>query len=162
MPWRNGRGSAALGAPDLTDGDWLYGGDGKAILASIMEGRRGAMPAFSGVLPEEAILDLGHYVASLSGIPNDPLRTYRGKQRFSNCVPCHGADGKGNAALGAPNLTDPVWLHDGGSPRAIAETIARGSNGVMPAWGNRLGDEDARLVAAWVYAQSHPATVPAR
>ena len=159
---RNARGNVALGAPDLTDGDWLYGGDGKAILTSILDGRRGAMPAFTGTLPDDSILDLAHYVASLSGIPNDSLRAQLGKRIFSNCAPCHGADGKGNPALGAPNLTDAVWLYGSSTPRTIAETIRGGRNGVMPAWRDRLGDENALLVAAWVYAQSHPATAAAR
>ncbi|MET0731637.1 MAG: cytochrome-c oxidase, cbb3-type subunit III [Casimicrobiaceae bacterium] len=159
---RDGRGNAAVGAPNLTDGEWLYGGDGKAILASILDGRQGAMPAFTGTLPDESILDLAHYVASLSGTPNDSLRAQLGKPIFSNCAPCHGADGKGNPALGAPNLTDAVWLYGTNSPRSIAQTIRGGRNGVMPAWRDRLGDENAMLVAAWVYAQSHPATVAAR
>ena len=90
------------------------------------------------------------------------MRAQLGKPIFSNCAPCHGADGKGNPALGAPNLTDAVWLYGDSGPRGIAETIRRGRNGVMPAWRDRLGDEDALLVAAWVYAQSHPATVAAR
>jgi len=159
---RNARGNVALGAPDLTDGDWLYGGDGKAILTSILDGRRGVMPAFGGTLSSDSILDVAHYVASLSGIPNDSLRAQLGKPIFSNCAPCHGADGKGNSTLGAPNLTDGVWLYGGFGPRRIAETITGGRNGVMPAWRDRLGNEDAMLVAAWVYAQSHPATVAAR
>ena len=159
---RNARGNVALGAPDLTDDDWLYGGDGKAILASILDGRRGAMPAFAGTLSSDSILDVAHYVASLSGIPSDSLRAQLGKPIFSNCAPCHGADGKGNPALGAPNLTDAVWLYGSTVPRAIAETITRGRNGVMPAWRARLGDEAALLLAAWVYAQSHRATVAAR
>lgn len=158
---RDGRGNGALGAPDLTDGDWLYGGDGQAILTSILDGRRGAMPAFAGTLSQEQINQLVHYVASLSGKPSDSLLTQLGKPLFSNCVPCHGADGKGNFAMGAPNLTDNVWLY-GGDRADIAVTISRGRTGVMPAWRERLGEEDALLVAAWVYAQSHPATVVAR
>ena len=158
---RDARGNRALGAPDLADGDWLYGGDGKPILTSILDGRRGMMPAFSGTIPEDSIFDLAHYVASLSGRPYDSLRAQRGKPLFSTCAACHGADGKGNPALGAPNLTDGVTLH-GGTPREIAETIRSGSSGVMPAWRDRLGDEDASLVAAWVYAQSHPSVAARR
>ena len=159
---REARGNVALGAPNLTDGDWLYGGDGKSILTSIVDGRRGAMPAFAGTIPDDSILDIAHYVASLSGFPTDSLRTYLGKQLFSNCAGCHGAEGKGNPALGAPNLTDDVWLYGRSDPQGIAETIRRGRNGVMPAWRDRLGDEDASLVAAWVYARSRPATVATR
>ena len=159
---RIGKGNIALGAPDLTDGDWLYGGDGKSIMTSILDGRRGAMPAFGGTLPEDSILDIAHYVASLSGIPNDSMRAQVGKSLFSTCAPCHGGDGKGNAALGAPNLTDGVWLYGSRVPRDIAETVTRGRNGVMPAWRERMGEENALLVAAWVYAQSHPVTIAAR
>jgi cytochrome c oxidase cbb3-type subunit 3 len=159
---RNALGNVALGAPNLTDDDWLYGGDGKAILTSILDGRRGAMPAFTGTIPDDSILDIAHYVASLSGLPNDSLRAQLGKRLFSNCMPCHGADGKGNQALGAPNLTDVPWLYGTTVPRAIAETIRGGRSGVMPAWRDRLGEADALLVAAWVYAQSHRATVAAR
>jgi cytochrome c oxidase cbb3-type subunit 3 len=84
------------------------------------------------------------------------LRADFGKPAFSACAACHGADGKGNAALGAPNLTNAAWLYGGGI-EDIVETIRRGRNGVMPAFGNRLGEENASLVAAWVYAQSRPA-----
>ena len=151
---RDARGNRALGAPDLTDSDWLYGGDGKSILASIVDGRRGVMPGFSGTISEGSIFNLAHYVASLAGKPHDSLRAQLGKPLFSTCVACHGADGKGNPALGAPNLTDNVSLY-GGMPRDIAETIRSGRSGVMPAWRDRLSNEDASLLAAWVYAQSH-------
>ena len=159
---RNAKGNRAIGAPDLTDNDWLYGGDEKAILTSILDGRRGTMPAFGGSIPAESILDLAHYVASLSDMPYDSLRAQIGRPLFSNCVPCHGAEGKGNQALGAPNLTDATRLHGAIAPRAVAEIISRGKDGVMPAWRGRLSDEDVALVAAWVYARSHPTTAAAR
>lgn len=158
---RDGRGNRALGAPDLTDNDWLYGGDGKAILASIQDGRRGAMPSFAGTLSEKEIEYVANYVASLSGYPGKSWRTQLGERLFSNCMPCHGADAKGNSAMGAPNLTDGVWLY-GGDLSTIADTIRLGRNGVMPAWRGRLSDDDASLVAAWVYAQSHSATTAAK
>ncbi|MEO8346904.1 MAG: cytochrome-c oxidase, cbb3-type subunit III [Betaproteobacteria bacterium] len=153
------RGNHLLGAPDLTDGDWLYGGDEKSLLSSILDGRTGAMPAFAGTLDEEAIGDLTHYVRSLPGLPHDSLRAALGKRQFGICTACHGADAKGNLALGAPNLNDSVWLY-GGSSATIAETIRHGRAGVMPAWRGRLGDDDAKMVAAWVYAQSHPVRTP--
>jgi len=152
---REGHGNQALGAPDLTDKDWLYGGDGKSILASIKDGRRGAMPAFAGSLSDEDIANVAQYVESLSGKTYDFLRVQLGKPLFSNCIPCHGADAKGNPAMGAPNLTDGVWLY-GGNLATVAETIRHGRNGAMPAWQDRLGSENASLVAAWVYAQSRP------
>jgi cytochrome c oxidase cbb3-type subunit 3 len=159
---RNAKGNPALGAPDLTDNDWLYGGDDKSILTSIMDGRRGVMPAFAGTLPGESILDLAHYVASLSKIPYDSLRSQIGKPLYSTCAACHGAEGKGNPAMGAPNLTDAARLYGAGDPRAIAEIISRGRTGVMPAMRGRLSAEDASLVAAWVYARSHPTTAGAQ
>jgi cytochrome c oxidase cbb3-type subunit 3 len=158
---REGRGNRALGAPDLTDNDWLYGGDGKSIVASIQDGRRGAMPPFAGTLSEEDITNVANYVQSLSGLPSDSLRTQLGKRLFSNCMPCHGADAKGNTAMGAPNLTDGTWLY-GGNLSTVAETIRHGRNGFMPAWRGRLSEDDASLVAAWVYAQSHRAGTAAK
>lgn len=152
---RDARGNRKLGAPDLTDRKWLFGGDGKTILASIREGRASTMPAFSGTKSDQEIRDLANYVLSLSGRTHDALRALFAKDAFATCAACHGADGKGNAALGAPNLTDDDWLYGGGL-EDIVETIRRGRNGVMPAFGNRLGEENAALVAAWVYAQSRP------
>ena len=159
---RDARGNAALGAPDLTDRDSLHGDDGKAILASIADGRRGAMPPFAGQLPDESIVDIANYVASLSGTPHDSLRAQIGKPLFVACGACHGADGKGNPALGAPNLTDAVWLYGNSSPRAIADTIRRGRTGEMPAWKGRLGEDEMLALAAWVHSRSRPAVVAAR
>jgi len=153
---RDAKGNTAIGAPNLADNDWLHGGDDKSILASILDGRRGTMPAFAGAIPEDSILNLANHVASLSGLPSDSLRAQTGQPLFSNCAACHGADGKGNPALGAPNLTDGIRLYGAGDARAIADIISRGRNGVMPAWRGRLSAEDAALVAAWVYARSHP------
>jgi len=153
---REARGNARLGAPDLTDRDWLYGGDGKTILASITEGRNGVMPAFGDSKSGQEIRDIAHYVLSLAGRTHDSLRAQFGKEGFAPCVACHGADGKGNPALGAPNLADGVWLH-GDSIEDIVETIRSGRNGVMPAFRSRMGEENAARVAAWVYARSHPA-----
>jgi cytochrome c oxidase cbb3-type subunit 3 len=148
---REGRGNVALGAPDLTDRDWLYGGDGKTILASILEGRTGIMPPFADKTSQE-IRDLANYVLSLSGRTHDSLRAYFGKPAFAPCAACHGAEGKGNPALGSPDLSDRIWLH-GDSIDDIMATIRNGRTGVMPAWRDRLGEDNAALVAAWVYAQ---------
>lgn len=152
---RDARGNRALGAPDLTDSEWLHGGEGKAILTSILEGRQGAMPAFGATKSDREIRDLANYVLSLSGRTHDSLRAHFGRPAFSACAACHGADGRGNTALGAPNLTNNAWLYGGGI-EDIVETIRRGRNGVMPAFRDRLGEDNASLVAAWVYAQSRP------
>ena len=151
---RDARGNALLGAPNLTDADTLYGGDAKALLASIEDGRRGAMPALGATLGDAAIVDLAHYVKSLSGAVHDETRAALGKRQFAMCAACHGADARGNPALGAPNLTDSTWLY-GGDYARIEETIRNGRNGFMPAWRGRLSDDQVRAVTAYVYAQSH-------
>lgn len=144
------------GFPNLTDNDWLYGGDPDTIVATITNGRGGIMPAWGTIVGAEGVEDLAHYVKSLSGGTHDNLRASHGKELFqTNCVACHGADGKGNPALGAPNLTDQVWLYGGGDT-ALRETIGKGRNGVMPAWGEFLGPEKVHIVAGYVYSLSHP------
>jgi cytochrome c oxidase cbb3-type subunit III len=153
---REARGNQTLGAPDLADREWLHGGDGKSILASVMQGRQGAMPGFAKSMSDKDIRGLANYVLSLSGRTHDPLLAYFGKDAFGACVGCHGAKGEGNPALGAPNLANASWLY-GGGVEDIVDTIRGGRSGVMPAFGDRLGEENASLVAAWVYAQSRPA-----
>ncbi len=146
----------AKGFPNLTDKDWLYGGDPKTIETSITGGRSGVMPPWGKALGDQTVKDVAHYVMQISGRTHDGLRASRGKEVFqTNCVACHGPDGKGNPALGAPNLTDDVWLYGGGETSLI-ETISGGRNGVMPAWGEFLGPEKVHLVAGYVYSLSHP------
>lgn len=149
----DGRGSR--GFPNLTDGDWLYGGEPEAIKTSIMDGRAGMMPALAGALGEGGTRDVAHHVMSLSGLTHDNVRATRGKEKFEQlCAACHGADGKGNVALGAPNLTDGVWLYGGGET-AIVETITNGRNGQMPAHKEFLGDAKVHLLAAYVWGMSN-------
>jgi cytochrome c oxidase cbb3-type subunit 3 len=152
-----------FGFPNLRDNDWLYGGDPETIKASITNGRNGVMPPMgSAVGGEEGVKDVAHYVLSLSGRTHDELRAARGKVKFSGiCAACHGQDGKGNQALGAPNLTDSIWEY-GGSERVIMETImkGRGTNMVaggvsmMPAHKNMLDEAKIHLLAAYVYGLS--------
>lgn len=145
----------ARGFPNLRDSDWLYGGTPEAIEASIMNGRNGVMPAWEQALGGEAgVTDVAQYVLSLSGGDVDAAAAGRGQEKFQQlCVACHGADGTGNQALGAPNLTDKVWLY-GGSRAAVMETIAKGRNGQMPAHKEFLGQEKSHLLAAYVYSLS--------
>ncbi len=154
----SGRGNTQLGAADLADSDWLYGGDGQAILTTILEGRRGVMPAWGEALGEDGVDKVAAYVLSLSwGRPHnvaDLVKVDAGRKLFSTCAACHGPDGKGNHALGAPNLTDSIWLY-GGAPEAVMESIRHGRNGNMPAWRARLGEDNARVLAAYVYSLSH-------
>ena len=144
------------GFPNLTDNDWLYGGDPDTIVATITNGRTAMMPPWGSVVGDQGVEDLANYVKALGGRPHDTLRAAHGKELFqANCVACHGADGKGNQALGAPNLTDDIWLY-GGSEATLMETIGKGRNGTMPAWGTFLGPEKVHIVAAYVYSLSHP------
>lgn len=145
------------GFPDLTDKDWLYGGDPETIVATITNGRTAMMPAWGKILGDEATHNLAEYVASLSGATHDAARAARGKEVFATtCVACHGPEGKGNPAMGAPNLTDAIWLY-GGSNAALLESIGKGRNGVMPAWGEFLGPDKIHVLAGFVYGLSQPA-----
>ena len=147
----------AKGFPNLTDSDWLYGGDAKTIHTSIAAGRIGQMPAFGAAFGEEKVKDTANYVMSLSGKKHDAERAARGKETFTAvCAACHGADGKGNQAVGAPNLTDGVWLY-GGTEKTIVETITNGRNNQMPAWKDFLGDGKVHLLTAYVYGLSNNA-----
>ena len=148
-------GGGAPGFPNLTDKDWLYGGDPETIQTTILDGRNGMMPAMGMGLPDEQVDDLVAYVLSLSGREADSPKVEAGKKLFATmCVACHGADGKGNPAMGSANLTDKIWLY-GGSPGAIKQTIKFGRNGVMPAHREFLGEEKVHLLAAYVYSLSH-------
>jgi cytochrome c oxidase cbb3-type subunit 3 len=148
-------GSDAKGGPsfpNLTDKDWLWGGAPEQIKESITAGRVGMMPA-KGLKPDmdgEQMKDLANYVRSLSGLAADSIRSQRGKDIFMTaCAACHGVDGKGNVAL-APNLADKAWLY-GSSEATIVETIAKGRQNQMPAFGDFLGEAKVHLLAAYVY-----------
>lgn len=150
-------GGGSRGFPNLTDNDWLYGGDAKTVETSIAGGRNGVMPVFGEALKAEDIKDVAHYVMSLSGGAADSIRVARGRETFTKiCAACHGPEGKGNPALGAPNLTDRIWLHGSGEARII-ETVTRGRTSHMPAHQELLGDTKVKLVAAYVLSLSAPA-----
>ena len=149
---RDGRGNQLLGSPNLVDGNSLYGNDAGALLTSILDGRRGVMPGLGGVLGHEGANEAAAYVLSLNGYQAPADWVAAGKVRFEAlCVACHGVDGQGNQALGAPDLTDDVWLY-GRDFNRMTQTIRDGRNGYMPAWRERLGEDRARAIAAWVYA----------
>lgn len=150
---RTGKGNLPMGAPDLTDDDWLYGGSGADILASIRDGRSGMMPPWAS-LGEDNVKNLAQYVLGLSGSPHDAAKAEAGKAMFGVCAACHGADGKGNPAMGAPNLADHIWLH-GGTVADIEHSIGLGRQGIMPEWSKRLTDDQTRILAAYVYHLSH-------
>ena len=141
----------AKGFPNLRDRDWLYGGDAVSIEATILNGRNGVMPALGAAIGGEAgINELTHYVRSLSGLKHDAKLADAGKAKFAVCAACHGAEGKGNMTIGAPNLTDAAWLY-GSTEENIAEGIRNGRNNMMPAQKDRLGEAKVHLLAAYVY-----------
>jgi len=143
------------GFPNLRDKDWLYGGQPETIKASIMDGRNGAMPPWGAVLGSEGVHNVSEYVMSLSGRKVNTEAAGEGKEKFQQlCVACHGADGKGNPAMGAPNLTDNIWLY-GGSQAAIMKSMSDGRSGRMPAHGEFLGEAKVHLLAAYIYSLSN-------
>lgn len=148
----DGRGS--YGFPNLADSDWLYGGSAEDIKTTLVNGRQGAMPALGGALGEEGVDKVAEYVFKISGREHDADKAEAGGQLFATyCVACHGADGTGNKMLGAPNLTDGIWLY-GGSPTLVRHTIRNGRNGNMPAQADKLKAEKIHLLTAYVYSLS--------
>jgi len=144
----------AIGFPNLVDKDWLYGGDPETILASIRNGRGGQMPNFNAMLKPESLDDLILTLRGWSDPGLDPDVRERGMKQFSyTCAGCHGAEGHGNPAVGAPNLTDGTWLY-GGSYDQVRKSILFGRHGNMPAQRDLLTEEEIRLLAGFVYGQS--------
>ncbi len=158
----HGQGAAgAEGYPNLLDNDWLWGGDQEAISYTIRHGirnetdpdaRYSEMPAFAEILPPEEIDAVVEHVISLSSGGFDAALAETGTQVFAdNCAACHGDDARGNRDMGAPNLADAIWLY-GGDRAALTETVKNARFGVMPAWGQRLSEEDVRAVAVYVHS----------
>ncbi|MFC4308692.1 cytochrome-c oxidase, cbb3-type subunit III [Steroidobacter flavus] len=146
----------AKGFPNLADKDWLWGGDEDRVLETIAQGRHGMMPALGSALGEQGVKEVASYVVSLSGGKAPADWVAAGQQRFAMmCVGCHGVDAKGNAMLGAPNLTDNVWLH-GGDFDTVRATITNGRDNQMPAHKDLLGDTKVKLLAAYVLSLSEP------
>jgi cytochrome c oxidase cbb3-type subunit 3 len=149
-------GGGSRGFPSLADRDWLWGGEPEAIRTSIAAGRTGVMPPFGEALGGEGVKDVAHHVMSLSGRAHDGIRAARGREKYAQlCVACHGADGKGNQALGAPDLSDKVWLH-GSSEPSIMESISRGRINQMPAHKDLLSEARIHLLTAYVWSLSQP------
>ncbi|TAK86820.1 MAG: cytochrome-c oxidase, cbb3-type subunit III [Betaproteobacteria bacterium] len=147
-------GAGSRGFPNLTDQDWQWGGDAKTVEQTITGGRTAAMPPWGAVLGEQGVKDAAHYVRSLSGLTNDSIRRARGEALFkANCIACHGSEGKGNPAMGAPNLADATWLY-GSSESTIIETVTRGRNGQMPAHKGVLTEAKIHLLTAYVLSLS--------
>lgn len=138
------------GFPNLTDDDWLWGGKPENIVETITKGRQGVMPPMAAALGSaEDARNVANYVLSLSGSPHNNIAAQLGKSKFGACAACHGIDGKGNQALGAPNLSDRIWLHGWGEAAVVA-MIANGKHNQMPAFGERLTDVQVRILAGYV------------
>ena len=158
-------GSDAKGAksfPNLTDGDWLHGGSPDKIVETITGGRRGQMPVMAPAVgtPDE-VRQVANYVLSLSGSGHNAVLAAQGRAKFTAvCAACHGADGKGNQAIGAPNLSDKIWLHGWGE-EAIAHIVNNGKQNVMPAFEKRLSPEQIHVLAAYVWNLSQTTAVAA-
>ncbi len=154
----DGRGSKSF--PNLTDKDWLGGTGVEYIAKTIAEGRQGMMPPMAAAVgsPED-VKNVANYVLSLSGSAHNAIAAQLGKSKFGSCAACHGADGKGLHAMGAPNLTDKVWLHGWGEA-AVVSIINGGKTNVMPQHASRLSPEQTKVLAAYVWSLSHKGDQP--
>lgn len=147
-------GRGAKGFPNLTDADWLYGNAPEQIVQTIAKGRNGVMPALGAAVGSAAEVEqLAQYVLSLSGASTDAVKAELGKGKYAVCAACHGADGKGNQALGAPNLTDKVWLHGGGL-QGVISIINNGKDNMMPPWSDKLTEGQIHVLASYVLGLS--------
>ena len=147
------------GFPNLTDKDWLHGGSPERIKETITKGRIGQMPPMAVALgtPDD-VRNVSHYVLRLSGSPHDSVRAALGQPKFAACAACHGADGKGNQALGSANLTDKIWLHGWGE-ESIASMIYAGKVNQMPAQEGRLTPSQIHVLTAYVWGFSNKPVV---
>lgn len=145
------------GFPNLTDADWLHGGTPDKIVETLVKGRIGQMPPMAAAVgTADDVKNVSNYVLSLSGGPHDSVRANLGKEKFAACAACHGADGKGNLALGAPNLTDDIWLHGYGEA-AITNIVNNGRINQMPAQNERLTEAQIHVLASYVWGLSNSA-----
>ena len=139
------------GFPNLTDDDWIFGGDPATIKATLENGRQAVMPAWGSIIGDKGVTDVTRYVLSLNGRDVEEAQIAAGETVYQTyCVACHGAEGLGNPALGAPNLTNGVWLY-GGSEEQLAHSIRAGRNGMMPAFKDTLSEDKIHIISAYVY-----------
>jgi len=146
----------AKGFPNLTDNDWIHGGSPEKIIETITKGRQGQMPVMAAAVGTgEEVRQVANYVLSLSGAGHNSIQAELGKAKFKQvCAACHGADGKGNQAIGAPNLSDKIWLHGFGED-AIMAMVNKGKLNIMPAQEARLSEDQIKLLASYVWSLSH-------
>jgi len=143
-----------FGFPNLTDNDWLFGGDPETIKQTITHGRQAAMPAWSAALGEDGINEVTQYLLDFSDRAVDGSLVSAGESKFQMfCAACHGADAKGIKVMGAPNLTDDIWLY-GGSEGMIKHTLRSGRNGQMPEF-SYLSEEKIHLLTTYIYSLSN-------
>jgi cytochrome c oxidase cbb3-type subunit 3 len=143
------------GFPNLTDADWLHGGAPDKIKETLVKGRIGQMPPMAAAVgTSDDVKNVANYVLSLSGSPHDSVRANLGKEKFAACAACHGADGKGNQALGAPNLTDDIWLHGYGEA-AIMNMVNNGKINQMPAQADKFTEAQIHVLASYVWGLSN-------
>ena len=144
----DGRGSK--GFPNLADTDWLGGDTHDYVKGVVAQGRTGMMPPMAAAVgTAEEVKNVANYVLSLSGSAHNELAAQQGKAKFAVCAACHGPEGKGNMALGAPNLTDKIWLHGWGE-KTIVDMVTNGKTNVMPAQGRLLTQEQIHVLGAYV------------
>ncbi|HEY0842765.1 cytochrome-c oxidase, cbb3-type subunit III [Methylotenera sp.] len=145
------------GFPNLTDNDWIHGGSPEKITETITNGRIGMMPPMAAAVGnEEDVKNVANYVLSISGSKHDSARAALGKEKFAACAACHGAEGKGNQAIGSLNLTDGIWLHGAGE-EAIIKRINHGITNQMPAQSAKFSPEQIHVLTAYVWGLSNNA-----
>jgi cytochrome c oxidase cbb3-type subunit 3 len=150
------------GFPNLTDNDWLGGSGAEYIAKTVTGGRMGVMPPMAAAVGSaEDVKNVANYVLSLSNSAHNNVAAELGKPKFAACAACHGADGKGNQAIGAPNLTDKIWLHGWGEDAIIA-MVNNGKTNVMPNFASRLSPEQIHVLAAYVWNLSQTTAVAAK
>ena len=153
----DGRGST--GFPNLADKDWLGAGTHDYVKTTITAGRVGVMPPMAAAVGSgEDVRNVANYVLSLSGSAHNNVAAQLGRPKFAVCAACHGPDGKGNPLLGAPNLTDKIWLHGWGE-QAIVNIVTQGKNNAMPAQGRLLTPEQVHVLGAYVLSLSQTTRV---
>lgn len=143
------------GFPNLTDNDWLHGGEPENIRTTLVNGRMGMMPPMAAMVgSEDDVKNVANYVLSLSGSEHDAARAELGKEKFMVCAACHGQDGKGNQMMGAPNLTDGIWLHGAGEKNIMA-MINNGKTNQMPAQTDKLSEAQIHVLTGYVWGLSN-------
>jgi cytochrome c oxidase cbb3-type subunit 3 len=150
-------GKGSYGFPNLTDTDWLYGGEPDTIKTTLVQGRKAAMPAWGDILGDEGVRNVTAYTLSLSGRNVDSEHAAAGKTQYDMfCVACHMPNGQGNPLFGAPNLANGIWLY-GGDSSQVAHSIRAGRNGEMPAFADLLSEDKIHIISAYVYSLSRAA-----